>query len=119
MIQRCCNPNNPGYKDYGGQGVTVCDAWKNSFEAFLADMGERPPGKTLDRVNGAKTYAPGNCRWATTQEQSDNRKNVRLYPYLGQMKTAAAWARELPISRTTLYRKLSAGLTIAQALEIA
>lgn len=69
MTQRCGNPNNIGYADYGGRGIRVCDRWRK-FDNFLADMGERPPGKTLDRfpdVDG--NYEANNCRWATAQEQ--------------------------------------------------
>lgn len=69
MTQRCTNPNNIGFADYGGRGIRVCERWRK-FENFLADMGERPPGKTLDRfpdVDG--NYEPNNCRWATAQEQ--------------------------------------------------
>lgn len=76
MIARCTNPNHPAYHNYyHGTGITVCERWLNSFEAFLADMGERPEGRTLDRwPNNAGNYEPGNCRWATASEQSLNRR---------------------------------------------
>jgi hypothetical protein len=72
MRQRCNNPNVPRWANYGGRGITVCARW-NSFESFLADMGERPEGKTLDRVDNDGNYEPGNCRWATSAEQMGNR----------------------------------------------
>lgn len=78
MVNRCHNPNNASYAGYGGAGITVCDRWRNGeghitgFELFLADMGERPEGKTLDRIDPTKGYAPENCRWATAQEQRAN-----------------------------------------------
>lgn len=73
MIQRCTNPKRPAYARYGGRGITVCDRWLK-FENFLADMGERPDGKTLDRFpNNKGNYEPGNCRWATVTEQNQNR----------------------------------------------
>ena len=74
MISRCENPKHPAFHRYGGRGVEICDHWRNSFEAFLADMGPRPEGKTLDRwPNNDDGYHPGNCRWATPKEQIANR----------------------------------------------
>jgi len=75
MIQRCTNPNRKDYKNYGARGIIVCDRWRSvkprtsGFLAFVADMGERPPNKSLDRVNNDGNYEPSNCRWATRREQ--------------------------------------------------
>lgn len=77
MIARCYNPKQNRYQYYGGRGISVCDRWKNSFEAFLADLGPRPQGMTIDRKNSSNNYALGNCRWATAKEQANNR---RPYP---------------------------------------
>lgn len=73
MIQRCKNPNRTNYAWYGGRGVKVCAAWE-SFEGFLRDMGERPVGYTLDRIDPDGHYTLRNCRWATRLEQSRNRR---------------------------------------------
>lgn len=73
MLQRCENPNATGYEYYGEIGIKVCEEW-HSFENFIADMGERPKGRTLDRKNGFGHYEPGNCRWATKQEQAINKR---------------------------------------------
>lgn len=72
MIDRCTNPNNIGWENYGGRGITICDRWVNSFESFLSDMGDRPKGLTLDRIDNDGNYNPINCRWATWQEQRSN-----------------------------------------------
>lgn len=77
MIQRCLNPNQKSYHNYGGRGITVCDKWRNSFEAFYADMGPRLQGRTLDRINTNGNYEPGNCRWATIEEQNNNQRAKR------------------------------------------
>lgn len=77
--QRCRNPKNMGYYRYGAVGITMCDRWFNSFEAFLEDMGERPGLLTVDRLDGTKGYEPGNCRWATKIQQAQNtRSNVKI-----------------------------------------
>lgn len=83
MRGRCTNPNTPNFQNYGGRGIRVCDRWNDGdgtlsgFACFLADMGERPDGLTLDRIDNDKGYEPGNCRWATwTQQQNNRRSNI-------------------------------------------
>jgi hypothetical protein len=73
MLMRCSNPHFAGWKDYGGRGIQVCDRWMQ-FENFLADMGQRPPGKSLDRINNDGNYEPSNCKWSTPKEQANNRR---------------------------------------------
>lgn len=74
MKQRVLNPNRKGYKDYGGRGITICPQWRHSFSQFLADMGPRPKGTSLDRIDVDGNYEPGNCRWATRKEQQNNQR---------------------------------------------
>jgi hypothetical protein len=78
MLQRCFYKNNQKYLRYGAKGITVCARWKESFEEFLKDMGPRPEGHTLDRIDGKGNYEPSNCRWATVQEQNKNRDHTNL-----------------------------------------
>jgi hypothetical protein len=74
MIQRCTNRKLKCWPNYGGRGITVCKRWKVSFQAFRDDMGERPNGRTLDRIDNERGYSPANCRWATRTQQNQNQR---------------------------------------------
>lgn len=80
MLVRCGDPSDKGYPDYGGRGITVCERWRgpHGFENFLADMGERPPGMSIDRIDVNGNYEPSNCRWATATEQNRNKRSSLL-----------------------------------------
>ncbi len=107
-IQRCTNPKNPAWANYGGRGIKVCAAWLDSYEAFLAHVGRRPsPKHSLDRhPNNDGNYEPGNVRWATRLEQSINSRRVRLVTHDGRTMHLAEWARETGINYGTLYSRL-------------
>lgn len=78
MRYRCSNPNNPSYFYYGARGITVCQEWQDNFWQFVEDMGERPEGKTLDRINNDLGYSPDNCKWSSLSEQNKNRRKPKL-----------------------------------------
>lgn len=90
MIARCTNPKHRAFEHYRALGIAVCDRWLHSFPAFLADVGERPDGKTLDRwPNNLGNYEPGNVRWATKAQQQRNRIDNRCFDFRGEKLTAA------------------------------
>lgn len=103
--KRCLNPNNKAYKHYGGRGITICERWLK-FENFLADMGERPDGLTIERIDNDKGYSPENCRWATYKEQNRNSRRTRMISYFGETRCLSEWAEVLNINRTTLHWRL-------------
>lgn len=92
--QRCYNPNCRDYFYYGGRGIRMCDQWAD-FEVFLRDMGLRPKGMTLDRIDVNGDYEPSNCRWATRLQQSNNMRATKLIGWLGEWWTVAEWERRL------------------------
>jgi hypothetical protein len=122
MKARCTNPNNPAYKDYGGRGITVCHRWLASFENFYADMGDCPPGKSIERIDNSKGYWPGNCKWGTKKEQSLNRrpKSKVFYKYKlklnGQSKTIREWSAITGIKYGTIWMRLQYGWSVKLAL---
>lgn len=99
---RATNKRDKDYPRYGAVGIGMCKEWTKSFQAFLNDMGERPQGTSLDRIDGSKGYEPGNCRWATTKEQGLNRRSVTLF----QGKCLADWAKELGVTPAAVYKRV-------------
>lgn len=115
MRSRCTNPNVDSFPLYGGRGFRVCERWR-SYAGFLADMGECPPGMTLERVDPNGNYEPGNVRWATPREQANNRRSNRVLEHNGERHTAADWARRLGMRPQTLIQRLRYGWSVARAL---
>jgi len=116
MIARCTDPKHKNYENYGGRGIKVCGAWATSFETFLADMGERPAGRTLDRKDVNGDYSAINCRWATTIEQHSNTRTTVLYSYEGVSKTLSEWERQLGMKKTLLNNRLAMGWSFEKAI---
>jgi len=116
MIQRCINPKAPGYHRWGGRGITVCDKWRHSFEAFLHDMGPRPMGTSLDRIDNDGPYTKQNCRWATRAEQHRNQRRTVLLTRDGLTLSASEWDRHLGFSRGMVLQRLRYGWTPERAL---
>lgn len=117
MKQRCLNPKDKAYKNYGGRGIKVCDRWVSSFSNFIADMGDKPNTKaTLERVDNNGDYTPNNCIWCDRHTQCNNlRKNVWLV-FQGQRKTIAQWSRCVGICRVSIRQRLLRGWSIRDAL---
>jgi hypothetical protein len=116
MKKRCLNPSNRGYKDYGGRGITICQEWVDSFEAFLRDMGERPEGKTLDRKNNSEGYSKANCQWSDLKTQQKNRRSCVYITFNGKTQTLYDWSVETGINETTIKYRLDHGWSAGQAL---
>jgi hypothetical protein len=105
MLSRCQNPSHRSYARYGGRGISVCARWL-VFENFLADMGDRPPGMTLERIDGHRPYEPSNCVWATISQQNMNKDCNPHFEFNGKRLTLGAWASELGLDRTTLQKRI-------------
>lgn len=106
MKRRCYQPSRPFYKDYGGRGISVCPRWLESFDNFLEDMGNRPKGMTLDRIDNDGNYEPSNCRWISIKEQNRNRRNTRNLTVGCVTLSVYEWAKELSMTPEGIYYRL-------------
>lgn len=115
MKCRCLHPSHPSYMNYGGRGITICERWQQSFENFLADMGQKPtPKHSLDRIDNDGGYCPENCRWATYKEQHNNtRKNVYL-THDGVTHSIVEWCDIYDIPRDIAYGRYRSGRTFEE-----
>jgi len=115
MKQRCTNPKNHNFANYGGRGISFCEAWK-SFAVFLEDMGDMPDGMTLDRIDGNGNYCKENCRWADRVTQHWNRRTVHNIEFRGECLPVSEWARRIGIHYTTLFERLRTGWPVEIAI---
>lgn len=107
MKKRCGNPKAHNYRYYGGLGIRVCDRWQNSFANFQSDMGDRPKGCTLDRIDRNGNYEPENCRWATAKQQSRNRSVSAMLTVAGETKCISEWAEISGIPASTICARVN------------
>lgn len=122
MRSRCNSKTHTAYARYGGRGITVCERW-DDFKAFLEDMGERPTGMTIDRINNDGNYEPKNCRWASMDQQNENRHKTDCIKLGAKIITCGnnsmsitAWAERLGMDRTTISWRLRKGWPVEKAL---
>ena len=115
MWQRCSNPRNTRYADYGGRGITVCEAWRD-FSAFIADVGMPEAGMTLDRIDVNGNYEPGNVRWASRLTQANNRRNNTTLTFAGKTLTLAEWGRVTGLGKGVVLRRHSKGWPVERIL---
>lgn len=118
MKQRCFNEKTAAHKKYGARGITVCERWRDSFAAFVADMGERPAGMSLGRIDNDGPYSPDNCRWESPKQQANNTRRTRRVMVDGEKRAAREVADEKGLNQGKVAGRLQSGWTIEQALEL-
>ena len=118
MIERCHKPSHKQFSDYGGRGIYVCDEWRgpDGLARFISDMGPRPAGLTVDRIDNSGPYSKGNCRWATYTTQMRNRRFNHLITHDGRTACISEWAETLGISHSTLSMRIRGGMRLEKAL---
>lgn len=114
MLDRCRNPKSKDFADYGGRGITVCERWSDPVN-FAADMGERPKGFTIDRIDNSRGYSPDNCRWASKIEQARNKRSNRMVDIDGKELTLSAIWQSAGIKESTFYNRLKQGMSVEEA----
>lgn len=106
---RCFNPNHAKFHMWGGRGISMCERWTLSFSDFLADMGERPDGCSIDRIDNNGDYEPSNCRWATRIEQANNTRRNVMVEHEGRRQSVSQWAHQLGIAPIIIHRRIYKG----------
>lgn len=117
--RRCYGRNTKVFARYGGRGISVCQRWLDSFDAFLADMGPKPsPWHSIDRINNDGNYEPGNCRWATSTEQNRNRSNNLILTNNGESMPLSQWAERIGLPVSALAKRIDSGIPVDVALSV-
>ena len=117
MKQRCYNSNHREFKRYGARGIGVCCGWRDSFQDFFRDMGRKPDGLSLHRIDNSGSYRVSNCKWATDEEQQSNSRQARRIWWNGKCKNIGEWSRELGVHRATLQYRIKVGLPLTEAMK--
>lgn len=117
MLSRCENKNNVRYKNYGGRGIKVCEAWRSSFLTFLKDMGERPEKKTIDRINNDLGYYKENCKWSDYFEQNRNTRHNRKITINGETRCLIDWVKDYKIKYNTVLYRIIRGWSPEKAIK--
>jgi hypothetical protein len=117
MLKRCSNPHDKEFKNYGDRGIKVCERWKQ-FVNFLSDMGEKPPGFTLERINNDGNYEPDNCRWATRSEQMRNTRRTKMVVVRDFSGCILDACKHFGISYQSVWRRMQRGISLEDALTI-
>lgn len=116
IIQRCENPKHTHFADYGARGITMCQRWRGDFFAFVADVGERPAGRSLDRIDNSRGYEPGNIRWATQSEQLNNTRKTISFEWRGRTYTLTEAMEVTGLDRATLNWRVGRGWPIEKIM---
>lgn len=116
ILNRCYCKSSSGYRKYGARGIAVCERWRNSFKNFYADMGDRPPGMSIERIDNNGPYSPENCKWATRKEQASNTRRNVIVEANGKRLTLTDWANELGLSPSALTNRIKRGMSPEEAV---
>lgn len=118
IVQRCCNPNAKNYRNYGGRGIRVCDEWRNSFKAFEKYCLEHgwKQGLQIDRIDNELGYVPNNVRFVPIRQNARNKRTNHLITFRGETMCAADWCERYGISDSTLWRRLTSGWSVEDAM---
>lgn len=115
MMDRCYRENATGYHNYGGRRIIVCESW-HTYENFEKDMGIRPTGTSIDRIDNDGMYEPGNCKWSTPKEQGERRRTNIMVEYEGRNMNLSAWSRELGFNYSRVWKKMQDGYAFEKAI---